>query len=337
VGIGSASWEQLNLVYYDALINLPYDCNACSVSSFNSQANAIYATAQADPEITTLELNELQGVVSVATSSWQYWKSQSNWQPYVDDEPLIPEFAIGVDVSQDWSWGDFWGCAFTDGIMWVGSSDIVGAIMGGGAGAGVSSGATAVMPPRCVRSSLLSKGWNHATQTDVPRGGGGSGDPVRVYSFPAGPQAGHGSVKGSGPVTTASLAPESIYDRLLRRPGEAKHRLVRQAMLHAALTISPALDPTDRQGRPPESDDWRDWLTEMFPRHVRAGFAARHEEFWQHVWSIQPGEHTCPFAGIWPREGGKSTSARAGVCSARRARPAEVRGLCARSAGHSRR
>jgi hypothetical protein len=125
----------------------------------------------------------------------------------------------------------------------------------------------------------------------------------------------------SSRMTVASLAPESIYDRLLRRPGEAKHRLVREALMHAALGISPALDPTDRQGRPPEFDTWIDWLHEMFPRHLRAGFSPRHEDFWQHVWSIEAGEFSRPFAGIWPREGGKSTSAEL-ACSALGARGA---------------
>lgn len=56
-------------------------------------------------------------------------------------------------------------------------------------------------------------------------------------------------------------------------------------------------------------DAWDEWLNALFPRYVRAGFAARHEAFWGWAWSIEPEDSPRPFVGIWPRGGGKSTSA----------------------------
>lgn len=51
------------------------------------------------------------------------------------------------------------------------------------------------------------------------------------------------------------------------------------------------------------------WLTELFPQHVRYPFADRHHAFWQWVWSIRRNQPAQPFVGIWPRGGGKTTSA----------------------------
>lgn len=55
--------------------------------------------------------------------------------------------------------------------------------------------------------------------------------------------------------------------------------------------------------------DWRNWLNTLFPVHVSGGFAPRHIELWDWVWSIEQGVRPRPFVGVWPREGGKSTSA----------------------------
>ncbi len=54
---------------------------------------------------------------------------------------------------------------------------------------------------------------------------------------------------------------------------------------------------------------WRDWLRANFPNYVRADFAQRHVDLWDWVWSIQKGSRPRPFVGLWPRGGGKSTSA----------------------------
>lgn len=58
---------------------------------------------------------------------------------------------------------------------------------------------------------------------------------------------------------------------------------------------------------------WRAWLTTLFPRHVRAGFAPRHEEFWRWIWAITLASDARPFVGVWPRGGGKSSSAELGA------------------------
>lgn len=55
--------------------------------------------------------------------------------------------------------------------------------------------------------------------------------------------------------------------------------------------------------------DWREWLPTMFPTYLKHGFSARHEEFWDYVWDIDPESAPDPFLGIWPRGGAKSTSA----------------------------
>lgn len=54
---------------------------------------------------------------------------------------------------------------------------------------------------------------------------------------------------------------------------------------------------------------WRDWLTTLFSNYIYGGFAQRHIELWDWAWSIKGGVRPLPFVGIWPREGGKSTSA----------------------------
>lgn len=45
------------------------------------------------------------------------------------------------------------------------------------------------------------------------------------------------------------------------------------------------------------------------PGYVAAPFAPRHEALWEWVAAVRPGERPPPFIAIWPRGGGKSTSA----------------------------
>lgn len=52
---------------------------------------------------------------------------------------------------------------------------------------------------------------------------------------------------------------------------------------------------------------WQQWIAEVFPQF--AEFAPHHVDFWEWVWSIQPGVRPEPFVGIWPRGGAKSSSA----------------------------
>lgn len=55
-------------------------------------------------------------------------------------------------------------------------------------------------------------------------------------------------------------------------------------------------------------DQWEPWLRALFPASV-SSFAPRHAEFWAWVWAIEHGSSPDPFIGVWPRGGGKSTSA----------------------------
>lgn len=68
--------------------------------------------------------------------------------------------------------------------------------------------------------------------------------------------------------------------------------------------------------------EWRPWLQTLFPGYVQHGFARRHEELWEWVWTLEAGVRPQPFVAIWPRGGGKSTSAELAVVAmgARRVR-----------------
>lgn len=66
-----------------------------------------------------------------------------------------------------------------------------------------------------------------------------------------------------------------------------------------------------RAPKPP--DKWDKWLTTLFPHLFYYPFVERHNEFWQHVESIQPGVKPPAFFAIWGRGGGKSTNAEAGA------------------------
>lgn len=59
--------------------------------------------------------------------------------------------------------------------------------------------------------------------------------------------------------------------------------------------------------KPPE--DWREWLTTLFPNTFKAEFGQRHIEFWQHIESIDETGKPPAFFAVWPRGGGKTTTA----------------------------
>lgn len=59
-------------------------------------------------------------------------------------------------------------------------------------------------------------------------------------------------------------------------------------------------------------DEWTAWLPALFERSVRAGFAHRHQVFWDWLWAIEDEHAPRPFVGIWPRGGGKTSSAELG-------------------------
>jgi len=68
--------------------------------------------------------------------------------------------------------------------------------------------------------------------------------------------------------------------------------------------------------RPPEAPALPfPWLKELFPTYITKPFAARHYELWEWVWAMQLGIPCDPFVAIWPRGGGKSTSAELAVAA----------------------
>lgn len=79
------------------------------------------------------------------------------------------------------------------------------------------------------------------------------------------------------------------------------------AILAGALSDVLAEEAVARTGD--ESGGWRTWLASLFPSYVRGGFADRHVDLWDWAWSIEPDERPRPFLAVWPRGGGKSTSA----------------------------
>jgi len=54
---------------------------------------------------------------------------------------------------------------------------------------------------------------------------------------------------------------------------------------------------------------WQDWVPNTFPQYAVYSFAEHHTEFWDWVWAIEKKKRPQPFVGIWPRGGGKSSSA----------------------------
>lgn len=58
---------------------------------------------------------------------------------------------------------------------------------------------------------------------------------------------------------------------------------------------------------------WEERLRTLFPSYV-GEFADRHVEFWEWVNGLKKHVAPRPFVGIWPRGGGKSTSAELAVC-----------------------
>ena len=81
--------------------------------------------------------------------------------------------------------------------------------------------------------------------------------------------------------------------------------------LWAAETVAPSLQKVGA----PAPEKWAPWLAALFPGHVRAGFTERHIEFWRWVWAIERHSSPDPFVGVWPRGGGKSTSAELAACA----------------------
>lgn len=63
-----------------------------------------------------------------------------------------------------------------------------------------------------------------------------------------------------------------------------------------------------KQGEP-APDDWYNWTRTLFLRYAYAPFAQRHADLWEWAWNIEKESSPPPFVGIWPRNGGKSSTA----------------------------
>lgn len=64
---------------------------------------------------------------------------------------------------------------------------------------------------------------------------------------------------------------------------------------------------------PRPSEPWYTWLGRCVPSYVGQPFADRHREVWEWVWALTPGLRPAAFIAIWPRGGGKSTTAELAV------------------------
>ncbi len=58
-----------------------------------------------------------------------------------------------------------------------------------------------------------------------------------------------------------------------------------------------------------EAEAWYTWLAAVVLPETAAPFASHHVAFWEWVWSIERGQPTNPFVGVWARGGAKSSSA----------------------------
>lgn len=59
----------------------------------------------------------------------------------------------------------------------------------------------------------------------------------------------------------------------------------------------------------PAPEEWQDWVSTLFPSYVEHPMGERHEELWEHVWSIESDSAPPSFCAFWPRAGGKTTTA----------------------------
>lgn len=83
--------------------------------------------------------------------------------------------------------------------------------------------------------------------------------------------------------------------------------------------LPPLEPPTSSPNDQPANDsllalesDWRIWLATLFPGIVTRPFAPFHEDFWDWLWSIMPGERPIPRINIWFRGAAKSVGGELG-------------------------
>lgn len=75
--------------------------------------------------------------------------------------------------------------------------------------------------------------------------------------------------------------------------------------------INPKVKARDGVGdyRKLEDAGWREWVTSLFPQYVTHPFGQRHADLWDWCWAVTRDARPRPFIGVWPRGGGKSTTA----------------------------
>ncbi len=86
------------------------------------------------------------------------------------------------------------------------------------------------------------------------------------------------------------------------------------------LPFFTALWPTRLSASSPLStplidQDWHTWLTTLFPATYSQPLAEYHEDFWDWLWAITPGQETQPrpYVAVWPRGWAKSTNGEVGA------------------------
>jgi len=65
----------------------------------------------------------------------------------------------------------------------------------------------------------------------------------------------------------------------------------------------------------PAPEEWREWVSTLFPNYVVHPMGEHHVKFWEHVWNIKPDSAPRSFCAIFPRGGGKTNTAELAVSS----------------------
>ena len=96
---------------------------------------------------------------------------------------------------------------------------------------------------------------------------------------------------------------------LLNDPLANDLRLLRPDIKAALAVMSARVRRTQAERLTSGRTEWPAWLRECFPGFFSAEFAPHHQMFWEYIWSIKPEVRPKPFLAVWPRGGGKSSSA----------------------------
>lgn len=67
--------------------------------------------------------------------------------------------------------------------------------------------------------------------------------------------------------------------------------------------------PVDLKAGEPAPAGWYAWVRTLFLRYAHAPFAQRHADLWAWAWAIDLETSPRPFVAVWPRNGGKTSTA----------------------------